>query len=70
MIVNINPSSQLYDETQQVLKMCALASKIKNKPIITKILPRCSRFSTFVYGQDNTSLNEDEQGYNNTFLVG
>lgn len=69
MIVNINPSPELYDETQQVLKMCAVASKIKNKPVTTKMLRQSTRFTTYVYGNDTFSLNDDDQQCGKFFLV-
>lgn len=58
MIVNINPSQELYDETQQVLKVCAIAHEIKNKPVRSaRIVRRQTRFSTFVYERDNENFN-------------
>lgn len=51
MIVNINPAAELFDETQQVLKMCAIASKIRNKPITRK--RPSSRFDNFIHGRND-----------------
>lgn len=63
MIVNINPLGELYDETQQVLKMCAIASKIKSKPIMSKILRQSTRFTSYVYGKDSSSLLSEDHQY-------
>lgn len=63
MIVNINPLGELYDETQQVLKMCAIASKIKSKPIMSKILRQSTRFTSYVYGKDSSSLLDEDHQY-------
>lgn len=54
MIVNINPSQELYDETQQVLKICAIACEIRSKPLRSaRIVRRQTRFSTFVYEHED-----------------
>jgi hypothetical protein len=54
MIVNINPAAELFEETQQVLKMSAIACKIQTRPITKP--PQSKRFSTFIYGQEIVSM--------------
>ncbi|XP_065203195.1 kinesin-like protein subito isoform X2 [Planococcus citri] len=56
MIVNINPAQELYDETQQVLKVCAIACEIRCKPLSTRNIRHKTRFSALVYE------NESEHG--------
>lgn len=34
MVVNINPCSSIYDETLQALKFSAIASQVRNPPVL------------------------------------
>lgn len=42
MIVNINPTAELYDETQQVLKVCAIACEIRKTIVPSKTIEQSS----------------------------
>lgn len=53
MIVNINPAQELYDETQQVLKVCAIACEIRCKPLSTRNIRHKTRFSALVYENES-----------------
>ncbi|CAH0389850.1 unnamed protein product [Bemisia tabaci] len=53
MIVNVNPSPKLFEETAFVLKASAIAKQITRKPVRPKINKRKSVFSTLVFENKN-----------------
>lgn len=69
MIVNINASAELYDETQQVLKMCAIACDIRSKPMKSaRVMQRRTRFSTLVYQREEEAFQYQPFGEENNVI--